>query len=392
MFRCVDQDCNLTSFTIFINTTMRLTKSFFVTVLVLALLAGGVYVFETYVIASPTPKYSPTNSVYDVLLSNNTLFALGETLASQGNMTDAKAAYEKALSTATDSFQEGVINFKLAIIQWQTDPIGSIPALEAIAVNPDYAPSTRAYALQYIGQAYNNPPIPLSPDQIQQLVATTFASGPFAAMLTGGDTSLAYRNIYDIADALYPLPLPESMEAHWYAIQLLAPSVSSTTAAAYLSQISDDSSAMMRAIQTESIDPNLAIFSARALEDRADTERVLFNAGYVSSSDVVALYKGALNAFTAIPNIATRDGFARYNYAIFLSYAFASSQASEVQSILAPIDTSPAYATAPLGFFLKRLHGSTSYLHSNAVLVARADPKFKSFLMSLGWTADDFPS
>ena len=371
------------------------TLSLFIVVAVLALIIGGIYYLETYMIgpSASSANYSQTNSAYDVLKSSNTFYALGVSLASQGNLTAAKDAYEKALPTAADQYQAGVIQFGLATIRWASDPIGSIPALEAVATNPNYTNSTRAYALQYIGQAYNNPPIALSAAQVQQLVKVTFATSPFSAMLVNGDIALAYRQVYESADALYPLPLPEALSAQWYADQVLGSSqVSSSTLTENIAAINENFSVLDSAIQTESIDPNLNIFSAQALAVRADIVRRLSSKGLYTKADVAAAYKRAFDEYTTVASPALADGYARYNYAIALSYAYGASQADKVQSVMAPIYANPGYATGVLGIFLKSLIGSTSILHHNAVVVANIDPKFKSYLMSLGWTSADFSS
>ena len=371
------------------------TFSLFIVALVLMLLAGGIYYFETYVISPASPNYSATNNVYDVLKNTNSFYALGASLAAQGNLTGAQAAYEKALPTVADQYQAGVVQLGLATIQWSTDPIGSIAPLEAIATNPNYTNSTRAYALQYIGQAYNNPPITLSSAQMQQLVTATFATAPFSAMLVNGNVALAYRQLYDTADALYPLPLSESLSAQWYASQVLmagSSRVSTSTVAADATAMSDDFDALDGAIQTESVDPNLNIFSAQALEIKADIIRRLSHTVFYTKDDVVAAYQRALDEYATVTSPALRDGFARYDYAIYVSAVYGASQAIKVQSIMDPIYANPGYASGPLGVFLKSLIGSTSSLHHNAVLVASIDPRFKSYLMSLGWTAADFGS
>ncbi len=366
--------------------------SLLIILIILAIIAVGFYYVETNIIGVATPSYSLTNSVYDVLMKDNTFFSLGESLAEQGNLSAAQAAYEKALPTASDQYQTGVINFNLAIIQWNTDPIGSIAPLEAIATNPNYANSTRAYALQYIAQASDHPPIKLSVSQMQQLVTTTFAANPFSTMLDNGNIPLAYRQIYDDANALYPLPIPEAMSAEWYATDLLSPGASSSTVAADFAQINANFTALDNAIQTESSDPSLNIFSAIALEDKAEVLRELSTVGLETKSDVVAAYQTALTAYSTVPNETTQDGFARYPYAIFLSSAYGASQSSQVDGILAPIYEDSAYATSQLGLFLTGLANSSSSLRANAVLVASIDPKFKSYLMSLGWTSADFSS
>jgi tetratricopeptide (TPR) repeat protein len=371
------------------------TPSLLILVLVLALIIGGVYYFETYVIGGfPSGSYSQTNSVYSALKNGNTFFNLGESLVAQGNLSGAQAAYQEALPTASDQYQAGVIELRLAIIQWTTDPVGSIVPLEAIATNPNYAYSTRAYALQYIAQAYHAPVVPLSATQVQQLVTTTFATSTFSVMLVNGDLPLAYRQIYDAADELYPLPLSEAMSAQWYGNQInnsIVLHMSSSTLANNVAAANADLSAMTSAIQTESVDPSLNIFTAEALEIKANVIRDLWSGASIGTIDqIAAAYKAALDAFGTVANVGTNDGFGRYNYAVFLSTAYGASQAAQVQSILAPIYSNPAYATSPLGIFLAGLIDNKASLRANAVAVASIDPKFKSYLISLGWPASDF--
>ena len=369
--------------------------SIFIIVIVLAAIGGGVYYFETKIIVHTPDSYSATNSVYDVLKFDNTLFALGDSLATQGNMPAAEVAYEKALPTAADQYQTGVIMFKIAITQWVSDPIGSITPLEAIATNPNYANSTRAYALQYIAQAHDNSPIPLSASQIQQLDSVTFASSPFSEMLVDGDKAFAYRHIYDLADSLYPLPLPEALSAYWYAEQILVsttPPMSSSTEAIYQSKIQDDFTALDSAVQTESSDPTLNIFAARALQIKAGILGRFSYLGLASKEDAAAAYQHAVESFDTVTDQPYLDGIPRYYEATFLAYAYGASQTVNIQDVLAPIDTDPGYINSYIGTYLKGVSAATSVGHAQAVFIAGFDPKFKSFLISLGWSPSNFGS
>ena len=371
--------------------------SIIIILIVLALIGSGIYYFETVIIGHTPVSYSSTNSVYDVLKADNTFFSLGESLASQGNLPAAQAAYEKAIPTVSDEYQAGVVYLKLATIQWSTDPIGSITSLETIATNANYAPATRAYALQYIGQAYNNPPIPLSANQIQQLVNVTFASGPFPAMLVNGDAWLAYRRTYDLANSLYPLPLPEVESASWYATQILAsttPPMSSSTRAAYLTKIQASFTALDSAIQTESSDPSLNIFAAQALEIKSGIVSKLSYKGFAVTADALAAHQRAVEAFDVITNQPYADAFPRFDEAVFLANAYGSSGAVQIQEVLTSIDTNAGYMTSFFGGSLQSVSAVTSRLplHKQAILVAKFDPKFKSFLISLGWSLSNFGS
>ena len=370
--------------------------SIFAILVVLALIGSGIYYFETVIIGRTPASYSSTNGVYDVLKADNTLFALGESLAAQGNFSDAQAAYEKAIPTVSDENQAGVVYLKLAIIQWSTDPVGSVASLEAIATNPQYANSTRAYALQYLGQAYDSPPVPLSTSQIQQLVNATFATSPFAAMLVDGDTHLAYRHIYDLADSLYPLPLPESRSASWYASQILASatsSISTSTKALYQSKIQANFTALDTAIQTESSDPSLNIFAAQALETKAGILTKFSYIGLAATADALTAHQRAIAEFDTITSQPFSDAFPRFYEAVFLAHASGSAQRANIQSVLAPIDTNAGYAASYFGDALKSASSdSTLHLHKQAVNVAAIDPKFKSFLISLGWSPTNFGS
>ncbi len=114
----------------------------------------------------------------------------------------------------------------------------------------------------------------------------------------------------------------------------------------------------------------------------------LYNDGLVSAQDAETACQDAVNIYASTGQ-SQFDGYARYYYGVLLS-ELGASRASDLQKDLAPFYTTTQYQnSAAVSFFQSE---KNNYLGQKQRLVAMAqlDPKFKTFLISLGWNGSDF--
>ena len=220
-----------------------------------------------------------------------------------------------------------------------------------------------------------------------------FKDEPFASLFVANDVGLTLGHLHDYAVTIYPLALSELRLAQWYAYQLPSAGTTSKTLSAevvqkYLAKVKQFVLAADFDINYMQADSTMGADLRAALLTRATVIGHLNRYGDTSTGDANAEFLQAIRAY-AVANPG-EDGNARYYYALFLAQTGGAGNKAQISSVLAPIGT-PTYANSSVRGLLQNAR-SISFYRQFPVLIAKIDPDFKAYLMSLGWTAADFSS
>ena len=356
-------------------------------VIVAVLVLVGFNFFLKQSFEQPKVDYTDKN-VYGVLVDTNQAFARGEELIN----SDPKSAllqFQSALSNSKDLIQEGQIKFKIAQATENTgDYAHAIALFKEIATNPNYTNITRAYSIQEMGMlfySYSDP----------QMTTEIFSTPPFSSLYVATSTSLSYRHLFEYTSSIYPLAISELRIADWYASAADTLALSSG-AASSTQQINTYKTIIGQKIKSAQADitrirnnENENVYLGPSLMREAVVVAKMQLIGDSSFGDMDTLFKQTLNFYSLYTNVGV-DGYARYNYALYLARIYGDSQTSAIQQLLSNFYTSNVYHKTAVETFFKneRSNGTGSKVY--LVKLASIDPKFKAYLMSLGWQASDF--
>lgn len=351
-------------------------------VLLLLILAGGLAV-AYFVLAPKFSQESPEVSearFYYRLLSSNSDFSLGENLFSTRDYQGARDAYREALKKAQTPAEEGQILYKLALAERYSDqPLIAIPLFKEIAAHPDYPSTTRAYAVQAMGQAYyafNDPAI----------TAEIFKDSPYKEMSAPGNVRLSYRKLFEYASSFYPLGIPETRVAQWYAQELAdaGPSVDPALREEYkniIRQKLDRADADI--VRTTEQPERGASYQPEILTRKAYILGMLSVSGDESLGDPGAAFAKALErAKISLDSEAQ----AKYYYAVFLSSKYGNTRSADIQNLLRDFYATNRYEKTGIVRFIRN-EADDKVKEKNVLILAENDPEFKNWLVLLGWKA-----
>ncbi len=375
---------------------MHMSKKIIAVVVLVLILFGILFVLLQLKNPNKTPRSSSTNGTYDVLMQSNAAFASGRQLVAMGQFDQAVPDFQAALASATDPVQQARIKLAIAGATERGTSHGgylaAIPLLKQIAANTTYPNISRAYALQEMGQifyTYNNP----------QITKAIFSDPPYSTMFVTGHPPLSYRHLFEYAASFYPLAIPELRVADWYAKQIYKSTEASSTTQtldpqtvlSYKQIIRQDISAATSDLDRIKKSSTESGYVPTALQIEANVFLDLQLSGDSSFGDAIATMQSVLNIYSSA-NQPEVDGFARYRYALYLAELKGVSAKAEVQTALSPLYTDPVYAasTSSLVRFLSDARTATNGIKGNLILLASFDPKLKTYLISLGWVAQDF--
>ena len=330
-------------------------------------------------------KYSTTNTPTDVLLKQNSDFARAKALSHAGNYQAAEDAYNEALKTSEDNIQKAQIQYNIAAQKdHQLDYVGAVTLFKQIADDTNNVPIMRANAVKAIADINNN-----ADPSVAKVI---FNSEPYTSMVVAGDAGLTNRHLAEYASSIYPLGLTEMYIAYWYAEHITASSTDPMntsyvgiiqkkikSAEADIERTKNDSGAMGGI-------PDIIQYEARVKGDLAI-------AGAGSASDAEDTFQRAFTAMTTYGMAPWYDEYTRMNYAIFLMRMFGKNRASDIHSTLSPIYTNPVYKNAPIVTTLKNIAAGGPVDPNKKKYIgklANYDSGWKTYLLSLGWTAADF--
>lgn len=372
--------------------TKALTIGIGITALTVAILVGWWYMYVTKYQA----RYTDTKTVYSVLIIENQAFAEGNSLLRAGKPDLAIPKFEEALRYSQDPTQEGQIKIKLALAIEMTGDYGnpqkSVPLLKEIAANPAYTNITRAYAVQEMAQIFYT-------YVDKRISAEIFKDEPYKSLWVQGAINLSYRHLYERASSFYPLALSELRIADWYATQVVdlhekaIGGVEDTTVNARIAQYKD----VVRQ-KIASAERDLERIKGNSNES-PQAKVALFREGIIiakmqltgdeSFGDMEMTFKRALDVYAAL-GTPQEDGYVRYYYAQYLARLYGPSREDDVRGILSKFYTTDLYQGALATIFFKNERNNIVGAKKQLVLLASLDPKFKDYLLSLGWKAADF--
>ncbi|MBV9159719.1 MAG: hypothetical protein JO019_03950 [Candidatus Kaiserbacteria bacterium] len=361
-------------------------KEYLVGLVVVVLIGAGLYFY----IRNSSARYDVNRTPYSVLIGSNDAFAKGQQLLRTGQPDAAKAQFDQALASAKDKQQEGQIKFKIASAVEAGNNYGnyaaSIPLFKEIAANTDYTPITRAYAIQELGLIYFN----FTDPKITQAI---FSDDQFAKDRVAGDDLLSYRHLFEEASKLYPLAASELRIADWYANQILAASDTGTKVPAddpYKTVIRTKLASAENDIARISKDDNEKTLLPVILQRKAIILAKLSIAGDDSFGNPWPIFDQALQLYQ-VRGVPQLDGYVRYSYASLLAKKYGDARSADIQKILSPFYTGNTYTSAPVVSYFKNQRVSSPDNNRQYILaLAKIDPKFKSWLESLGWQSSDF--
>lgn len=331
-----------------------------------------------------------TEIPYATLMKSNDAFIKAESFMKLGDYTSALAAYKAALPSASDVAQQAQIEFDIANATARSgDVIGAIQIFKQVAANTSYTPIMRAYAVEYMGRQYYAALNPAVTNEI-------FKDDPYKSFFVSNDPALSYRHLFEYGSSFYPLAESELYIADWYASHITAlyeTSSSSPEIATDMAIINKDFKNADADIERTKNDPNASQLIPEALMRKAITLSKLAYIGMASSTTVESAFKTALIAYGGLGSTSGFDGPVRYYYALFLAHKYGTSRLADIEALLKPLYTDPGHNQFMMTTFLRNirtLNVQNPDRFRDVQYLARFDPGFKSFLVSLGWKQADF--
>lgn len=356
-------------------------------VLLLAIAAGAWILFFN----------EPQQTSPYIQLKTNTDFIKAQTAFTAGKWEESISLYKQAAAKTEDTDQKLSIYYYLAAAENITGKyIEAVQLLKQVAAAETLPDETRAYALQYMGIMTLNLSNPAAHDEI---MAEIFKDSPYIEMRVQGDDALSSRHLFEYASSFYPLGIAEGNIAAWYAGYLMYNNISTTTEPG-LSNIrlikeklanADTDIARTENIASRSLIPQIY---AR----KAETIEFLARIGVVKNEEAVKTYMEALQTYQTYNSLAGDDWFLRFVYANFLAYTYGQSRKNDIAIIVKPLYSDPAYTHLTQPFFttlsqVRVTKTPVTALEANASKarnIGKLDSDFKNFLVSLGWSKNNF--
>lgn len=353
----------------------------FGSLLMVTIVTAGIFYFSR-----DTHDTKRTGS-FEALIKDNEEFIRAEAFLKNDQWDLAEEHYRKALLLARNADEEGQIFYKIAVMKTRRDPIGAISILKEIVANQDYSDRQKAYAVQHMGEIFRK-------NSSHEITSTIFTGEPYADFFKEGDADNAYRRLYEYAASFYPLALSEVRAAHWYSNKILQLSERKSLSEEEKKFISDSTVRIRFSLEAADQDiertknlPNAGALVPVALAIKAIVLADMFEAGDASFPDPESAFKSAME----MGLIWKDDSASRFNYAAFLARKGDESRKKDIIDLLDDFYTKPdIYAGRAL--MLTRERDNILGAKNNVILLAKIDPAFKSFLLTLGWKVSDFGS
>lgn len=340
--------------------------------------------------AATAITYSHTNTVNAVLRAQNQPFERAELIA---GLTDSSstamriALYQQALELAADKTQEGHIKYKLGIATLKNhDYLGAVGIFKDIGSDTEYSMFDRAYAVQTIGNIFYNYHDPKIADE-------TFSQELYASLRVQNDIQLSYRHMYEYAASIYPLAMSEARIADWYANDLLlleaaSSSLSNEVINAHVLIIKNAFVKLDADIARTKDDPNAAVDAPDALLREAIVLGKLAELKLGDPSDAEKVFEQSRVLQMLIAKHPNPYYF--FHYSKYLADIYGVAKSSEIKTQLSELYNGGYTKQDPIINFLTNERNNITNTKSDLKRLAQIDPKFKSFLLTLGWTDADF--
>jgi len=326
-------------------------------------------------------RQSPKNEAtfYENLVSSNRDFALGESLYKSGKYESAISSYKTALQGVKEPDEKAQILYKISLAyRFDNQPLVAIPLFKEIVANPEYPLTTRAYSVQAMGQAYYS-------FNDQAITEEIFKDSPYKEMYSKDDTALSYRKLFEYASSFYPLGIPETRIAQWYAQEIVNSSKSGNTSnnESYKNIIRTKlANATTDIARTQTNPDRGSLYIPEILTRKASILGMLSLSGDESLGNPEEAFKKSMDTATGS---AVYEAQARYFYALFLAKKYGAERSTEIWDILSNFYATTRYDNTGIVRFIKNEKNNQTGSKENIVMLANLDMKFKNYLIKLGW-------
>jgi len=335
-------------------------------------IAGMYFFFSTR-----SPKNEAT--FYENLISSNRDFALGESLYKNGKYESAISSYKTALQNVSNLNEKAQVLYKISLAyRFNNQPLIAIPLFKEIVAISEYPSTTRAYAVQAMGQAYYSFNDPAITEEI-------FKDSPYKEMYNKDDNALSYRKLFEYASSFYPLGIPETRIAQWYAQEIVNSNKSGDTSnnESYKNIIRTKlANATTDIARTQTNPDRGSTYIPEILTREASVLGMLSISGDESLGSPEEAFKKSLD--TAAGS-TTYEAQARYFYTLFLAQKYGTARSTEIQNLLSDFYTTARYDNTGIVRFIKNEKDNQTGVKKDIIMLANLDPKFKNYLIKLGW-------
>ncbi|MBX9906732.1 hypothetical protein K2X96_02440 [Patescibacteria group bacterium] len=364
---------------------MSTTKTLYILLGILTIILAGLsYYFlrHTEKDSSPTPEKGSIEELYSERQGSTFLIANTAFNARLYN-PDSRPLLEQSLLEATSPIQEAHIKYKIALTYTYENPTRAVELMKEIAANATYPSQQKAYALQHIFRMYSS----LVSGQIP--LAKIFEGDPYQSFYTQGDTPLSLKKFHEYTLSFGESPISTAELAIWYADEVannadLSQSekenyvVLAKEFIATSEKYVDEKSEVMN--DKELIPKTLVtLASAYGFLAQANIEPYRSNYGdmfirAITVSDLGNTYQSN----------GARDAYAYFSLSLKDEAEWARAQVLFDELI----DNIDSFGTMKAVYMRRQLNPSD--YRDRTVFVANEYSKFKDFLITLGWTEEDF--
>ena len=342
---------------------------------------GGYWVWETY--TAPNPVES-NKELYSDLMSEQD-FGKAESFRNASDPRQALLAYKDALPKTRTHEEEGQIKLLIAISTEQSgEYMAAIPLYKEVAANTVYPERIRANAVQYMGlmQSFYGDP---------KITEEIFKDAPYTSLKAIHDP-VSYRHLFEYASSLYPLALSELRIADWYATAVLIqggvlPNTKKT--------ITDEelvSYKLQATTHLANADKEIDRMRGDPLDDSNLPLALMRKAIALGKMERAKVFTNVAEQAFGIAQKEYEDrgwtsGFLYYNFALYLNQTSGAKRTDLIVRTLSGIYAGQRdeYAIS----FLTNERTNVTGSKADIVSLAKVDPKFKDFLISLGWKTTD---
>lgn len=352
-------------------------------ILCLALL--GIVGWWEYVIHSASGT-----TVYSSLNKENESYSQAYAAEGNGDYADAIDKYQAALKSTSNTEEQFAIHLRLAgsYIQATRDE-DAVTTLQRLAQDTTYTPQMRAYAVYVMGSLYSGP----TDDRLMQAI---FSVAPYNSFFVTGNPLLSYRHLFEYSTQIAPNAYSDTQIAYWYAARARAAYQNPHTYASSTAEYLATAHSWLSKADTDPSWDNTPFASTPdrlfLMMRRAMTFARLEWAGDMTAPDPEPVFKQLVVQASIYPRTSL-EAYSRLQYAYYLYQESGAKRAADIAAVLAPL-----YADG------RNIHNDTSaraFLASSAtnmnlgnrdliVGIAKLDPDFKQYLVSLGWQEKDF--
>ena len=362
--------------------------------IIIILLLLGVFSFSYFYFVNKN-RTTPSLTAHQTLLSTSKTYKEAEDLNSQRAYDKTIEKYNAAISDAKSPSQEILIKLKIAQATRNAgDNFKAVELFKDIVANPAYASD-----LPEVKQAKAVALIGLSSIFYQTrdkaISEKIFSGKPYEDFIKqedGGDITIAYRRLLEYASSLSSFPdlLAESRIAMWYALKISELKQKQALTEEEKTRIQEYTGIVktkLTYIDTHSRDPQNYYGGSRnatlpfLLTFKAISMGALMVSGDTSLGNPEEVFLQALS----LPQAAWTKSQTKFAYAVFLAAAYKEQRKNDISNLLSDVYDPPTGSEFNWRTFLTNERNNPTLAANTIQLLVAVDPKFKAFLVSLGW-------